>query len=184
MKNTEDISNQLKKHVYGNLSHALPKQSDGWQPEQTEFSLMAGGTACQFIHSDSPHYVGPKKDNIISWPKEVPLDKFHGSFMYVFEDRRESLHHAPCIYTVPSQRKAEAKDKRSRVPRFIQQKFCCMFPASTMHGGGVNGRPCVRLHVHLDPPESSGLPGQWDNQHIRSQSLRQPRSKDLLLKER
>ena len=157
-KEHQENINQLKLHVYGNLSHALPQQADGWQPQPTEFSLMAWGTASQSLHSDYPFYVGPKKNNIIDWPKEVPLDHWHGSFMYVFEDKHNTLHHAPCIYTLPNQRKTEAIEKRTRLPRFIQQKFCCMFPAPLLHAGGVNGTPCIRLHVHLDPPEGFDLP--------------------------
>jgi hypothetical protein len=155
-KTTLDINNlqmnELVEKISFNLSSILPAHSSDNQPLVDQVGFTAYGTIVQDMHCD--YFVPADGLQDKKYPDHFEADKFWGMFMYTFNDKDDLKKEiAPVIYhgLDPEEHHKEMS------ARPVQQKFCCVFSASTRHAGGINAHPCIRLQVLIDPPPGSTI---------------------------
>jgi hypothetical protein len=133
-----------------NISHVLPEHERDLNPQIDQIGFMAWGTNVQESHCD--YFVKGKGGH--KYPDNVEGKEFWGNFMYVFNDKEDLEKKIAPTLMIAHDPKLHHKEQ---TPHSIQQKFCCLFSASTRHAGGMNNHPCIRFHVLLDPSPHSKI---------------------------
>ena len=171
-KNNNRLRNQVKKFqstLWKVDVAPLLNKKHGVLPKVTEISFLAYGTQLQPIHCD---YVWEEGGETHTSTPVQQGTGFFGQFLYNWStNNRETQAH---IVVEPLQLEDAPDSVKQSLKRniggqqvyksrtisnyYIPPGHCCLFAGHIKHGGGINTSPNVRLHVHLDPPEKSGIP--------------------------
>lgn len=138
-------------------------------PTVTEISFLAYGSQLQPIHCD---YVWENRGQTRTSTPGQQATGFFGQFLYNWStNNRETQAH---MVTEPLQQVQPGNTEKLYLKRtiggqveyktrtvtnyYIPPGHCCLLAGHVKHAGGINTSPHIRLHVHLDPTEKTGVP--------------------------